>query len=106
MVRCHGDNAIIEGTKMETAKKQCLVGETLGPHLERKRRESGLSLEELSEKTRIRKYYLEVIESGEFHKLPSQPYNRGFIRSYATYVDMDADTAVKQFNAEISLEDF
>ncbi len=91
---------------METVKKQYLNGETLGPHLERKRKESGLSLEELSEKTRIRKHYLQKIETGEFHKLPCLPYNRGFVRTYATYLGIDADTAVKQFNAEIGLEDF
>lgn len=90
---------------METVKKQYLNGETLGPHLERKRKESGLTLEELSEKTRIRKYYLEIIENGEFHKLPCQPYNRGFVRAYANYLGADADTAVKQFNAEFGLED-
>ena len=90
---------------METLKNQHLGGETLGPHMQRKRKESGLSLEELSEKTRIRKHYLEKIEKGEFHLLPSRPYNRGFIRAYATYINIDADTAVRQFNAETGLED-
>jgi cytoskeletal protein RodZ len=89
--------------KMEAVKKQHLNGETLGPHLERKRREAGLSLKELSEKTRIGLHYLEKIENGEFGKLPCLPYSRGFVRTYATYIGIDADKAVKQFNTEAGL---
>ncbi len=90
---------------MEAVKKQHLNGETLGPHLERKRREAGLSLKELSEKTRIGTNYLKKIETGEFEKLPCLPYSRGFIRAYATCIGIDADNAVKQFNTEAGLED-
>ena len=88
---------------MEAVKKQHLNGETLGPHLERKRREAGVSLAELSEKTRIGIKFLEQIESGEFEKLPCLPYSRGFVRAYATYIGVDADNAVKQFNTEAGL---
>lgn len=74
--------------------------ETLGAHLERVRKERGLSLQELSEKTRIRIHYLEKIEKCEYHKLPCPPYNRGFVRAYASYIGVDPDTAVHQFDSE------
>ncbi len=81
-----------------------LHGETLGAHLKRKRRESGISLMDLAKKTQIRVYYLEKIEAGEFHNLPCLPYSRGFVRVFATYIGLDADVVVEQFNAETGLE--
>ncbi len=93
------------GIKMEPLKKLHLNGETLSIHLERKRKERGLSLKEISEITRIRKFYLEVIETGEFHKLPSKPYNSSFVRAYAANIGVDADAAVKQFEIELAMEE-
>ncbi len=81
-----------------------LKEETLGEHLARKRNELGLSLKELSEKTRIRTYYLEGIEKGEFHRLPCLPYSRGFVHAYAAYIGVDANAAANQFIAEAGLE--
>lgn len=80
-----------------------LKKEPLGTYMERKRKESGFSLQELSEKTRIRTYYLESIEKGEFHRLPSLPYSRGFVRAYATCIDIDPDEAASQFIIEAGL---
>lgn len=81
-----------------------LKEETLGTHLRRKREESGISIQELSEKTRIRSYYLESIEKGEYHRLPCLPYSRGFVRAYAAYVGVDEDAAATHFIIEAGLE--
>ncbi|MEE9256649.1 MAG: helix-turn-helix domain-containing protein [bacterium] len=81
-----------------------LEEETLGMTLKRRREALGLSLGEVSEKTRIGISHLENIDREEFQKLPCLPYSRGFIRAYAACVGMDADAAAKQFNAETGLE--
>ncbi len=86
------------------AETLALGKETLGEHLQRKREESGFSLQEISEKTRIRTYYLESIEKGEYHRLPCLPYNRGFVRAYAEYIGVDADAAATHFIIEAGLE--
>ena len=86
------------------AETLVLDKETLGEHLQRKREESGLSLQEISEKTRIRTYYLESIEKGEYHRLPCLPYNRGFVRAYAEYIGVNSDAAAIHFIIEAGLE--
>ncbi len=87
-----------------SAETLALDKESLGEHLQRKREACGLSLQELSEKTRIRTYYLENIEKGEYHRLPCLPYNRGFIRAYAECIGVDADAAATHFIIEAGLE--
>ncbi|OGW61353.1 MAG: hypothetical protein A2V83_00540 [Nitrospirae bacterium RBG_16_64_22] len=54
---------------------------------ERERR--GLSLMDISDRTRIRVVYLEILESGEIHKLPGEVFVRGFARAYASALGMD-----------------
>jgi cytoskeletal protein RodZ len=85
------------------AEKLSMNGEMLGPHLERKREERGMTLHELAQMTRIKMTYLEMIEQGEFDQLPPLPYSRGFVRTYATYIGIDPDAVVKQFNLEAGL---
>ena len=55
----------------------------LGAFLERNREEKGLSLDDLAERTRIRRGYLAAIEAGEWDMLPPGVYTRGLLNSYA-----------------------
>ena len=79
-------------------------GIPLGTTLMRKRKESGLSLEDLSRKTRIRIEFLHNIEKGHNDRLPCLPYNRGFIRAYASEVGVDPNFAAERFNFEMGIE--
>ena len=54
---------------------------------ERERR--GLSLLDISDRTRIRLVYLEIIESGEIQKLPGEIFVKGFVRAYASALGVD-----------------
>lgn len=54
--------------------------------LKEKRTEKNLTLEEVEKATKIKKKYLEAIEEGKFHSLPSESYARGFVRNYALYL--------------------
>ncbi len=54
--------------------------------LKEKRVEKKLSLEDIEKATKIKKKYLEAIEEGKFHNLPSESYARGFVRNYALYL--------------------
>ncbi|MBT3433210.1 MAG: DUF4115 domain-containing protein [Nitrospinaceae bacterium] len=73
----------------------------VGAFLRRERQERGISLEEVANSTRIRISYLEKIEDEEFAQLPSIPILRGFIRSYANFIDVDEDVVVRNFNRQI-----
>jgi cytoskeletal protein RodZ len=44
---------------------------------------AGISLQQIAATTKINPYYLEAIESGEFHKLPAGVYTESYIRQYA-----------------------
>jgi cytoskeletal protein RodZ len=54
-----------------------------------KRRESGISLDQIAAATKISIRSLQAIEAGEFKKLPGGIYNTSYIRQYARAVDVD-----------------
>lgn len=56
----------------------------------------GESLDDASKITRIGRNYLAAIEQGEFHKLPSDAYVRGFIRLYANHLGLSGDEALSR----------
>lgn len=61
----------------------------LGRILREKRESLGLSLDDVEDKTKIRKRYVEALESGDWSVLPGRVYARGFVRSYAEVLGLD-----------------
>jgi len=53
------------------------------------RRNRGLSLEQISQNTKISVRSLQAIEEGEFKKLPGGIYNTSYIRQYARAIEFD-----------------
>ena len=74
----------------------------VGPFLRRLREEKEIPLRSISEKTRIRTYYLESIETGDFDKLPAGPVGLGFIRAFADAVGVDSKTVAASYKQEIA----
>lgn len=64
------------------------------------REHQGLSLEDLSQITRVRAVYLAAIESMRLELLPSRPFTIGYIRAYAQALALDGDAAVARFKFE------
>ncbi len=73
---------------------------TLGEKLRKLRSDSRMSLSEVSKATRIQVKYLECLENGEYEKLPADVYVRGFLRSYARYLNVDEQALVKLYERE------
>ncbi len=67
---------------------------TLGEELRRRREERGISLNDISESTRIGTRFLKAIETDNFSILPGGIFTRSFIRAYAKQVGMNEDEAV------------
>ncbi len=65
--------------------------EALGQQLRQAREEHQLSLEQVSKATLMRVHYLEAMEAGDFEALPSLAQARGFLRTYANYLGLDAE---------------
>ena len=68
-----------------------------GERLQREREMRGITLEEMSESTKISSRSLLALEKEEFDKLPGGIFNKGFVRAYARHVGIDEDEAVADF---------
>lgn len=49
----------------------------------------GLGYAEVEEATKVREYYLQLLESGDLDKLPGRIYALGFAETYARYLGLD-----------------
>ena len=73
-----------------------MLGEILRTERERQR----LTIQDIEEGTSIRAVYIEAIETGDYKRLPGDVYTKGFIKSYASFLNLNGDELVKQFIAE------
>lgn len=73
---------------------------TLGEKLKKLRSDFRMSLSEISKATRIQVKYLEYLENGQYEKLPADVYVRGFLRSYARYLNIDEGALIKLYERE------
>ena len=64
------------------------------------RLQRGIDLSEISAELRIHYDHLLALEEGRFSDLPGPTYVIGFLRSYASYLDLDADVLVQRFKTE------
>ena len=71
----------------------------LGTILRDAREMKGLTVAEVQEQTRISAYYLEAMEQGEYHRLPTPVHARGFLRNYARFLDLDPDPLLERYEA-------
>jgi cytoskeletal protein RodZ len=67
---------------------------TLGETLRQARLDKSVSLSEASRDTRIRRAYLEALEAEDVASLPPPVYTRGFLRTYAEYLGLNAQAMV------------
>ncbi|MBI4476045.1 MAG: helix-turn-helix domain-containing protein [Acidobacteria bacterium] len=72
----------------------------VGLVLRRAREREGLTLEELSRRTKIKVRLLEAIEENDFARLPGGIFTRGFLRNYAREVALDPESVVSRYLAQ------
>src|SRR3989442_12946608 len=72
-----------------------MIGETLAA----KRGERGLSIDQVSASTRIRREHLRALEAEDFSHFSAPVYAKGYLRTYATYLGLDADDLSGQMPA-------
>ena len=80
------------------------IGNSLREARLRRRIEFG----EAEQATKIRGKYLRALEDEEFGLLPSQTYVKGFLRTYADYLGLDAQLYVDEYNSRfvVGQEDY
>lgn len=73
---------------------------TVGIMLREARVSKNLSIEQVERDTKIRRKFLEGIESDDYRGLPSQSYAKGFIKNYGVYLGLNADTLLAFFRRQ------
>ncbi|MFB9273541.1 helix-turn-helix domain-containing protein [Cohnella cellulosilytica] len=73
----------------------------LGALLRKAREQRGYTLDDIQEYTKIRKRYLEAIETGEYKVLPGSFYVRAFVKTYAETVGLDAEEVLRLYHKEL-----
>lgn len=86
--RDEGDGTVVPDESRERARRT-------GDVLRQARTERGITLAEVEQDIRINRTYLEALENARFDLLPAPVYARGFMRSYARYLALDPDEAVR-----------
>ena len=81
----------VEASKVKT------IGETLKGRRER----LGMTLTELEQRTQLKRETLKYIEENKFDQLAKVDYAEGFIRRYASVVNMDVNQLIKVHHEEI-----
>jgi len=70
-----------------------------GDRLRREREMRGITLDEITESTKIARRHLEALETERFDQLPGGVFNKGFVRAYARFLGIDEDRAVADYSA-------
>jgi cytoskeleton protein RodZ len=74
----------------------------IGSSLREARERQKLELSQVEGATRIRARYLQAIEDERFDILPGGAYAKGFLRTYADYLGLDAQQFVDEYNTRFA----
>ncbi len=72
---------------------------TFGETLRKEREKRGITLENVSEATKIGTRFLRALEAEQFEQLPGGVFNKGFVRAYAKHVGLDEEKTVADYLA-------
>jgi transcriptional regulator with XRE-family HTH domain len=65
------------------------MSDSVGARLRHARELRHLTLQEVSDTTRVRPHYLQALESDDHSAIPSSAQARGFLRIYASFLELD-----------------
>ena len=75
---------------------------SFGQYLQSIRLEKKISLEKVSDETRIGLGTLKLIEKEEHENLPAEVFVKGFLRAYARAIGADGAEAVQRYESRLS----
>jgi transcriptional regulator with XRE-family HTH domain len=73
---------------------------SFGTILKRTREDRRVSIDDVARETRLSKRYLTALEAEEIVRLPGGTYNRSYLRTYATFLGLDAEPLLRLYAAE------
>ena len=72
-----------------------------GELLKTERANQGLSIQAVAQALKLNQKMIVALESGDSSQLPAKTFIRGFVKSYAQYLKLDADAVLRQFQEEM-----
>ena len=75
--------------------------ERFGDELRRERVKRKVSMENISEETKISVRHLEALEAGEYDSLPGGVFRKGIVRSYLAAVGLEETPWIERFEASL-----
>ena len=72
---------------------------SFGDKLKREREMRGVTLDEISESTKIARRHLEALEADDFQSLPGGVFNKGFVKAYAHFIGINEEQAVADYSS-------
>jgi cytoskeletal protein RodZ len=75
---------------------------SVGEILAAERRRQGKSLNDAVDGTKIRSRLLDALEGGRYDELPSPAYVKGYIQSYARFLEIPSEPLLEQYRLEAS----
>ncbi|HET9364453.1 MAG TPA: RodZ domain-containing protein [Candidatus Angelobacter sp.] len=85
-------------TDLPTKENGLAMG-AFGDRLRREREMRGITLDEITESTKISRRHLEALENERFDQLPGGVFAKGFVRAYAHFLGIDEDQAVADYSS-------
>ncbi len=76
-------------------------GLPIGEVLKRSRDRLKLDIGRIERDTKVRAKYLRALENEEWDVLPGPTYVKGYLRTYATYLGLDADALVDEYRRAV-----
>ena len=74
---------------------------SFGARLISARTERGMSHDDVARETRVAKRYVIALENESIGSLPGGVYNRAYLRTYAAYLGLDADSTVRDYDRTV-----
>ncbi|MDP8217364.1 MAG: DUF4115 domain-containing protein [Candidatus Theseobacter exili] len=74
--------------------------DNIGDKLRQAREEKNLTLESVSEVTKVKLVYLKALENDEFEKVVAPTYAKGFLKIYSEFLGLDSSKMVQEYMNE------
>ena len=71
----------------------------IGTTLREARVRRKLTLQQVEDDTKIRVKYIQAMENEDFEVMPGSTYVKGFLRTYAAYLGLDADVIIDEYRS-------
>jgi transcriptional regulator with XRE-family HTH domain len=92
--------AASNGTRSGRRTSTSHAAETVGGQLREAREKSGMALEDVSMRTKVRPGILRAIEADQHDALPALTYTLGFVKAYARTVGLEPDRIAERYRSE------